>query len=791
MAAMSAPSLWERLRTARVVQVLFVYLGASWAVLQIAETFTDALSLPEWVIPVAILLLLVGMVIILATAWVQSLPSTTAAEEAGERPTDWQVAPAQALQSLKKGRLPYLTWGRAIMGGVVALSMLFGGAGAYVLLTGGQSFVGPTEAGASGAAEGIAVLPFNVSGVDDTAFWGEGMVDLLSTNLDGMGGYRTIDARTVLARWRETVGDDGSADLDAALAAAGETGARYAVVGSAVGIGSNLRLVTEVYDLADGSEVGSGQVEGSADDPMALIDDISLETVRALLSGGGQELATGRNLADLTTSSLPALRAYLEGERYYRQAEFPQAVEAYERALQADSTFALALFRISDAYGWLEDVGSETAAELGARSVRHMDRLSPRNAVIVEAGNALYTGDMEIVDDLEAAVRKYPDDPEAWFMLGELYLHLGEATRADAERRREVIMRAIDLDPSFAPYYVHALDQHMVLGEVERAREILGRYGELSDAEELQTEYRVAFDLYFGAEENEDAAWQALHDLDDSKAGVLWGTFGTQMEDLVTSRRIAEHMRERRGGEGWTVGLARWSVMDGRLNQAEAMVRDSLLRGPDPRTVYFLHRFGRPQPDDLLEAIRDCEPGPACDLWAGALAAEEGDWDRHQAAVDTMLGTARQQEAAGDTLNARFPTSAAQALIGYGQLRRGDPARSRLTLDEAQGRSNGAGDQMMRLWLGEANEALERRQDAVRWYGLLMETHRDGRCRPGPAGMGAASRQPGRRRRGSSSGRRGAGGPRAFGRLSPAEGIPRVATDSRGSRGGRRRSRHR
>lgn len=34
---MPSPFLWDRLRSARAVQVLIVYLGASWVVLQIAD----------------------------------------------------------------------------------------------------------------------------------------------------------------------------------------------------------------------------------------------------------------------------------------------------------------------------------------------------------------------------------------------------------------------------------------------------------------------------------------------------------------------------------------------------------------------------------------------------------------------------------------------------------------------------------------------------------------------------------------------------------------------------------
>ena len=49
--------LFERLKQARIVQVLVVYLGASWVVLQMADTLVDLLSLPDWVGPVAVLLL--------------------------------------------------------------------------------------------------------------------------------------------------------------------------------------------------------------------------------------------------------------------------------------------------------------------------------------------------------------------------------------------------------------------------------------------------------------------------------------------------------------------------------------------------------------------------------------------------------------------------------------------------------------------------------------------------------------------------------------------------------------
>lgn len=721
---MNPPSLWDRIRRARVVQVLVVYLGASWGVLQIADTLTEALALPDWVSPVSIILLMVGMVIILATAWVQSLPSTTAAEEAGEIPTDWEIAPAAAVESLKEGRLPHLTWGRAILGGVMALLLLFGGTGLWVTMTGSQGVLGPAEVSASGTADGIAILPFNVSGIDDEAFWGEGMVDLLSTNLDGMGGYRTIDSRTVLARWREHGGDEQSADLSTALRAAGETGARFAVVGSAVGVGNDLRLVTEIYDLSTGDEIGSGQVQGSADDPLTMIDDLSLETMRLLLAGSTEELATTRNLADLTTSSVEALRAYLEGERFYRRAEFPRAVEAYQRALDADSTFALAIFRISDAYGWLESVSSEIAIELGERATRYMDDLSPRNAAIVAASNGLYAGDMTQVEVLETAVNRYPDDPEAWFMLAELYLHLGEGTGADLPRMLEVVERAIELDPNFAPYYVHAIDLNMNLGNGETARVMMDEYARLSPNDELQREYVVAFDLYFGDTPRREAAWERMADLTDLEMDRLCGTFCGWAEDVNRTREIGLYQRNRYNRDGQWRNNAMYDMVTGHFDHADAVLRDSLPGGARPGEVYYLHHFGGTDVDDLLPVVRNCDPeeSAVCPRWRGLLAAEEGDVEEAEAMI-ALVDVARDELlAAGDTITSRYPATDAGVIRARLEMMEGEYRAARATLEEVQGTAQGGADDVARIFLGEINEQLSRPREAIRWYGLLRGT---------------------------------------------------------------------
>ncbi len=212
-------------------QVLAIYVVVSWVVFEVVQTVTEGLGLPTWFPAFAALLLLIGLPIVLATAFVQEgisparrhdptlMPGGELEVDSGPR----EVAGARRL----------FTWRNAISGGVVALAVW------GVVATGWLLFEGRPERetvqSAMTPAPGIAVLPFRVVG-PDLELWREGMVDLLSTNLDGAAGLRAIDPRAVLSKWRSEIGEGvDAADRQAALEVARGLGASYALMGSMVG----------------------------------------------------------------------------------------------------------------------------------------------------------------------------------------------------------------------------------------------------------------------------------------------------------------------------------------------------------------------------------------------------------------------------------------------------------------------------------------------------------------------------------------------------------------------------
>jgi tetratricopeptide (TPR) repeat protein len=542
------------------VQVGAVYLGASWVVLQIIDTLQGLLSLPDWVGPVAVLLLLVGLVVVSATAWVQSLPQTTAAEEAGDVPTDWEVAPAEAIESLRRGRLPHLTWGRAIMGGVMALSLLFGFAGLTVLVRGGGGGLGgPMPAGAAGTAEGIVVLPFHMSG-EGMDVYREGMVDLMSANLDGLSDFRAVDARTLLARWNREIGETADVELERALRVAGATGARYAVVGSGVDVGSQVRFTASIYDLADGRQVGSGtRVEGGEDEVLSLIDALTVDVMRSILSGSGAtSQAQTLRLASLLTESVPALRYYLEGDAHFRRARFPEARDAFQEAIAEDSTFALAYWRLGDTFGWMESVSSPRSREYRQRAATYADRLPERERTLLTVQTAIVANtfdesEMRLLDDY---IERFPDDPDGWYLMGEVGLHAWSATGVSDERLEEALYRTVELDPTFSPYYEHAFHWATAKGHEERYQALLTAAEEMGHAPERRERMEFRWALFQGDEAERAQAEARLAELDlndlariDQVAGGLLDEELERLEPLWVGHDLEPVFRARLYGQ--------------------------------------------------------------------------------------------------------------------------------------------------------------------------------------------------------------------------------------------------
>lgn len=432
-------------------------------------------------------------------------------------------------------RWPFVLRQRAgLVAAAVAIAVI---AVTYATVHDGGPTFSPDLAVAESAGPGIAILPFTVNDPELNR-WREGMIDLLSTNIDGAGGLRAIDSRTVLARWRQRVPNDDTADLPTALQIARSTGARYALVGSVISSADNMRVVADVYDLANGNNLGQEHVEGSPDSIFGLVDQLSIQTLGLVLEEGDDELPVV-DLANITTQSVTALKSYLEGETLLRSSSFREAIPAYEEAVEADSTFALAYYRLSSALGWIETLGSERAQTRLDEAARYADRLPERDRTLLEVSQAYYDDNRRDSSELAlAATQRYPDDPEAWFLLGEVYFHRPTQTIATREDQDGAFTRATELDPSYTPAYIHPLDNAFKYADSTAATQLIEQYEQYAAGTEYDVAYETTYKLLFG-----DSLSRAEPSILDTLSTFVLARISNLLQHPRASRVRAETMR--------------------------------------------------------------------------------------------------------------------------------------------------------------------------------------------------------------------------------------------------------
>ncbi len=370
-----------------------------------------------------------------ADRW-QSADELRAELDAMTTPTEGQPARLEAprLWSRVPGRRP-------VLGAVAVLGLAVGW-----LLWRGRT---PTATAVSPSR--VAVLPFSVHGGGDIAYLGEGMVNLLGASLDGASDLHSVDPRALLA----AVTRAGARSLDPTVASttARGLGAGLYVTGDVVQAGERLRIEASLYDQRRGADPAArGTVEGPVTQLFGLVDELAAQLVAGRSEGPGARVT---RLAAVTTSSLPALKAYLEGDRRFRAQQFVEALDAFQRAVAIDTLFALAYYRLSITAEWL--IQGDLARDASEQAVRHSDRLSEHDRALLEALRASRRGDAETAERLYlTTLGRYPDDVEAWFQLGEVRFHYGPRERGRSiGESREAWERVLRLEPGNAGAALH------------------------------------------------------------------------------------------------------------------------------------------------------------------------------------------------------------------------------------------------------------------------------------------------------------------------------------------------
>jgi tetratricopeptide (TPR) repeat protein/TolB-like protein len=530
---------------------------------------------------------------------------------------------------------------------------------------------------ASAAVPGVAVLPFRNVGADPE-LWHEGIVDMLSYNLDGIGQLRKIDPVTVLTGWRRMGGSASNGlSADDAREVGRRLGSRYVVTGKAVQIGTDVQLIAEVQDVESGEMRGAVRATRPADSASSLVDELTLELLRRNLLPTDGEYPPP-SLSRVTTSSLAALKEYLAGERAYRTAQWSEAVRYYQRAIEADSNFASAWFRLSSACWWGGGCSDKLAEDYGRRVMNLADQLPARDAQLIRATS---TGDVEA---LEALTATYPDDVEAWVNLGDTYYHYGGVTLRSTEAYRGAFTRAVQLHPYYGEAYAHLIEDAFLRLDSLDAQRLINGYVALGSNHACS--YQVSFDLVWGTAATRERAMAVLDTValtECVQAPLAAPPHALDRMAQIYAAAVDTSTRE----DDRTVAL--WRLLQVRVPNGQiTAAREALARAAGvpvtgnraARWEIMLHLSGFPDSAAARRAARMIAAGggPTDHFWVGALAIYEGRWADVAAARRVLERVARDFDAKGsparDEIRA-YAAAYASALGACAGLVRGDRSR--------------------------------------------------------------------------------------------------------------------
>jgi tetratricopeptide (TPR) repeat protein len=451
----------------------------------------------------------------------------------------------------------------------------------------------------------IAVFPFAVRGSPRLAYLGDGMVDLLSARLDGAGELRSADPRAVLSMVEQL--NTRALDPARARPIAERLGAGQFVLGTLLEAGGRVQVTASLYDR-DGS-VNASATAAAADEAEVfdLVDALAIQLLSTASGGARTGLA---RLAARTTGSLPALKAYLEGERHLRQGRYTLARESLHRAVDEDPGFSLAWYRLSVAAEWLIDRKlQDHAAE---QALRNSDRLPDRERQLLQAFVAWRRGSPRAESLYRAIIGAYPNDVEAWIQLGEVLFHYGPLGGRSISQSREAWERVLSFEPDHLGALYHLARVASVEGRRGELQLLTDRVLALSPQSERALEARALRAFSLGDPEEQERVLAEVRLASDSAALGIMRIVATYTDNLAGAVALAQPVTaETRSDEVCAlahVSLAYLEVARGRWRAA----REELARAARVDAVWALEARGHlasmpfiPWSPDELREVRD------------------------------------------------------------------------------------------------------------------------------------------------------------------------------------------
>jgi eukaryotic-like serine/threonine-protein kinase len=270
------------------------------------------------------------------------------------------------------------------------------------------------------------------------------------------------------------------------------TGSAAVLEGSIASIGTRYVLGLRATNCRTGDLLDEEQVQSATKEQ--ILNALS-DVARKFRTRVGESISAVAKhdtpLADATTPSLEALKAYSAALRLHASRGATAALPLFRRATEIDANFAMAHAWLGRTYADLDE--SDLAAESISRAWQLRDRTTDREKLwITAAYQTLVTGNLtKAQQTCEAWVQTYPRDAAPHQLLaGMTNKSVGRYEQALAEAQK-----AIELDPDFAMVYYSLGVNNAYLGRLEPADSAMNRA--VARGLEIEEFVMLRYDLAF------------------------------------------------------------------------------------------------------------------------------------------------------------------------------------------------------------------------------------------------------------------------------------------------------
>jgi tetratricopeptide (TPR) repeat protein len=362
----------------------------------------------------------------------------------------------------------------------------------------------------------LAIMYFeNLAEPDDSLRLGEIATSLLITDLAESQYVRVVSSQRLYDLLKQ-LGHEGEKRIDKTFATqvATKAKAKWMLVGNILQIDPTIIITSQLIDVGSGRVLASQRINGDQGDKIfSLIDKLS-RVIKSDLSLPSEALTEpDPQVADVTTSSVDAYRHYLEGmENRFKQYD-NEAEKSFRKALEFDSTLAMAYF-------WLVDYTFGEEQEIFKnKAIRYSENIGRKEKLFISVLNSYCEENWdEYLKICEDVVKEYPDEKIVYWSMAVI----NRRTLSRPDKAVLYLEKVIELDPLYRLAYNALAYAYDDLGYHEKSIQAINRYIDIAPQEANPYDTRADLYSYHGDIDNAIKSYdKALSIKPDFTAAIL------------------------------------------------------------------------------------------------------------------------------------------------------------------------------------------------------------------------------------------------------------------------------